>query len=119
MIGLVRDILDTQVLDRAKRPLGVVDGIALELREGKPPRVAYLEVDAVCAWERLGRFSGRCAAAIERLWRGGRQPYRFDWKAVNKLDIDLQIDADAEQTSAFDLERLLRERFVGRIPGSK
>ena len=29
MIDLVRDVLDTQVLDRHKRPMGKVDGVAL------------------------------------------------------------------------------------------
>jgi hypothetical protein len=118
MIDLIRDVLDTQVLDRHKRPMGKVDGIALEMREGQPPRVAYLEIDAVVAWRRIGPHFARWARAITRLWRRGEEPYRFTWSQVSDLGIDLEIDVDAESTQAFDLERVLRERIVERIPGS-
>ena len=64
LIYLVRDVLDTQVLDRKKRAIGKVDGIGLELREGAAPRVAYLEIDGVTAWRRLGARYGRWAARI-------------------------------------------------------
>jgi hypothetical protein len=114
-LHLVRDVLDTQVLDREKRPMGKVDGIGVELREGAPPRVAYFEIDGVTAWRRLGERYGRWAARIAARWQG--KPYRFRWSQVRDLGIDLEIDADAERTSAFDLERSLRERFVERLPG--
>lgn len=110
MIHLVRDVLDTQVLDRDKKPVGKVDGIALELREGEAPRVAYLEVDAVCAWRRLGERFGRWAAAVARHWRG--EPYRFTWADVRDLDVDIEVDARFEETGASAFERWLR----GKLP---
>lgn len=109
MIDLIRDVLDTQVLDRARRPMGKVDGIALELRGERPPRVAYLEVDSPHAWRRLGERFGRWAAAAQGRWHGG--PYRLTWSQVRDFGIDIEIDADAEQTSAFALERWLREKL--------
>ena len=119
MIDLVRDVLDTQVHDRNERPIGKVDGIALELREGKPPRVAYIELDSVIAWQRLGPRFGRWAAALARIWRRGDNPCRFTWSQVRDMDVDIEVDADAEETPALDLERWLRDKFVSRIPGSK
>lgn len=118
MIHLVRDVLDTQVLDRKKRPIGKVDGIALELRADRPPRVAYLEIDAVCAWRRLGDRFGRWAAAAARRWRGESGPFRFGWQQVRDLGIDLEIDAAVEDTSAFALERWLR-RKLSVIPSAR
>ena len=47
MIHLVRDVLDTQVLDRSKRPMGKVDGLVLELRAGRSILIA-------CAGPRYG-----------------------------------------------------------------
>ena len=114
-LHLVRDMLDTQVLDREKRPMGKVDGIGLELRDRAPPRVAYLEIDGATAWRRLGERYGRWAARLAALWQG--KPYRFGWSQVRDLGIDLEIDVDAERTPAFGLERWLRERFVKRLPG--
>ena len=118
-IDLVRDLLDTQVLDREKRPLGKVDGIGLELRDGAPPRVAYLEVEGPTAWARLGEHWGRWAAKLASRWQRGGHPYRFAWSQVIDLGIDIEIDADAERSPPSDLERWLRERFVGRLPGGK
>lgn len=115
-LHLVRDVLDTQVLDREKRPMGKVDGIGLELRDGAPPRVAYFEIDGVTAWRRFGERYGRWAARLARKWRHA-EPYRFGWSQVRDLGIDLELDVDAERTSTFDLERWLRERFVARLPG--
>jgi hypothetical protein len=119
LIYLVRDVLDTQVLDRKKRAIGKVDGIGLELRDGAPPRVAYFESDAVTAWRRFGRRTGRWAARIASWWRGPGHPYRFPWLRVLDLDIDMEIDVDAERTPAFDFERWLREHVVRYLPGGR
>jgi hypothetical protein len=109
LIPLVRDVLDAQIVDRRDRAMGKVDGIALELREGAAPRVAYLEVDGATAWRRLGERFGRWAHRAARAWGG--KPYRFTWSQVRKLSIHVALDVDAEQTSAFALERWLREKL--------
>lgn len=106
LVALVHDVLDVQVLDRRKRPMGKVDGIALELRERAAPRVAYMEIDAATAWRRLGRRFGRWARAAMRSWGGAA--YRFAWKDVIELTIHVRVDVDAEETSALALERRLR-----------
>jgi hypothetical protein len=116
-LDLVRDLLDTQVLDHEQHALGKVDGIGLELREGAPPCVAYLEVDGVTAWRRLGGRVGRWAARIAGGWQREGHPYRLRWSQVRALDIDLEIDAAAESSPALDLERWLRDKLVRHIPG--
>lgn len=116
-LDLVRDLLDTQVLDRKQRPLGKVDGIGLELRESAPPRVAYLEIEGPTAWARLGERWGRWAAKLASRWQRQGHPYRFEWSHVIDLGIDIEIDADAEHSPPFDLERWLRKHWVGRLPG--
>ena len=118
-IDLVRDVLDTQVLGREKRPLGKVDGIGLELREGAAPRVAYLEIDSVTAWRRLGPRFGCWEAKLASRWQRAAHPYRFTWSQVRDFGIDIEIDVDVERLPPFDLEHWLREKFVDRIPGAK
>ena len=109
LIPLVRDVLDAQVLDRKNVAMGKIDGVALELRDGAPPRVAYLEIHGPSAWRRLGERFGRWARRAEKLWGG--TPYRFAWRHVRELTIHVALDVDAEQTSAFALERALREKL--------
>jgi len=116
-IDLVRDMLDTQVLDREKRPLGKVDGVGLELGEGTPPRVAYFEIDAVTAWSRLGKRFGRWAKKLAAHWERDGHPYRFNWSQVRDFGIDIEIEVDAEDSPPFDFERWVREKLVKRIPG--
>ena len=119
LIHLVRDVLDTQVLDRKRRPMGKVDGIGLELRGGAPPRVAYFEIEAATAWRRLGERYGRWAGRIASRWQGPGHPYRFPWSRVRDLDIDMEIEVDAERTPAFDFERWLRNHVVKNLPGGR
>ena len=37
---LVRDLLDKRVVDRDGVPVGRVDGLLMEVREGEPPRMS-------------------------------------------------------------------------------
>ena len=41
------------------------------------------------------------------------------WSEVRSLEVDIEIDVDAEETPTFELERWLRERVIRRIPGAK
>jgi hypothetical protein len=88
--------------------MGKVDSIALELRDGAPPRVAYLAVDAASAWRRLGERFGRWARRAQGKWGGG--PCRFTWAQVRELTVHVKVDIDAEETPAFALERRLRRK---------
>lgn len=117
---LFRDLLDLQVEDREDERVGRVDAITVELREGKPPRVASLELGFVPLARRM---HPRLEAIAER-WhkrlgvrRGAR--YHIPWTAVLDLDVHrVKVDVKADETPALDWERWLRRHIVGRIPGN-
>lgn len=116
---LGRDILDQQVIDRSDELMGKVDGIVLELREGKPPRVARLVIGGGTAARRI---HPRLAAWLER-WRhrwGPKDdgPLEVPWSKVRKIGIDVKVDLDAEHTAALAWEHWVRDHLIGRIPGA-
>lgn len=117
-VHLVRDVLDNQLVDREGCPMGKVDGIVLVLREGGPPRLAYLEVGVSTLARRISARLGRFAERVGRRWgvRGG-EPFRIPWAKVRGVGIDVGVDVDARETPAMEWEKWLKERVVSRIPG--
>lgn len=117
---LVRDVLDVQILDRDRAKMGKVDGMVLELREGKPPRVVYLEVGVTTLARRLGRRIGRMAQGLARRWGGpNASASRIAWTRVREVGIDVQVDEDCEESGVYALEDWLRIHVVERLPGGK
>ena len=118
-IHLIRDVLDNQLVDREKRPMGKADGLVLVLRKGKPPRLAYVEVGMGTL---AHRFSERLGKFVERLgskWGARRgKPCRIPWERVHRVGIDVELDVDAYETPALDWEKWIARNIVGRIPGS-
>lgn len=119
-IHLIRDVLDDQMIDQEKRKIGKVDGIIVELRKDKPPRVAYLENGMSVTARRLHPWLGHLVEKIGRRWgvRHG-EPYRIPWSKVGKIDvsIELKIDFDAQETPLLDWEKWLDKNIIERIPG--
>lgn len=114
---LVADILDQQLVDTKKNKIGKVDGLVLVLREGKPPRVGYIECGAPVLARRLGRWCERLALALNRRLGVREKPrYRIPWSKVKEIDIDMVVDVDAHPLLAW--EDWLREHIVKRIPFS-
>jgi hypothetical protein len=116
---LVGDVLDSQLLDRAGRPMGMADGLVLELREGRAPRIVHIEVGGEVAWARVHPRLGRWAAAFARLWRNDPEPLRIPWAKVRDVGVDVRVDMDARRTPAFALEHWLRRHVIDHIPGSR
>jgi len=115
---LVADILDQQIVDAKKTKLGKIDGIVLVLREGKPPRIGYIECGAPVLARRLGRWCERLALALNRRLGVRETPrYRIPWSKVKEIDIDVVVDVDEHPLLAW--EDWLREHVVGRMPFSK
>jgi len=110
-VDLIRDVLDQQIVDRNQRRLGKVDGIVIELREGKPPVVLYLESGWVA---KLRRIHGRIGS-----WAGRRlrAPYRIPWKSVRDVGVDLEIAEEAAETPLLRTELRLR-RILSKAPGA-
>lgn len=115
---LVADVLDEQLLDKTGNRAGRIDGIVLELRDGKPPRVAQIEVSPITL---LARFSRRLAERYahwdQRLGAGRGVSFRIPWNRIEQTGKAWRFDMDAEETPVFALEDWLRTKIVERIPG--
>ena len=118
-IHLIRDVLDNQLVDREKRPMGKADGVVLVLRNDKPPRLAYIEVGMSTVAHRLSTRLGRFVERMGRRWgvRHGK-PLRLPWAKVRHVGIDVDLDVDVDETPVMDWEKWLNEHIIGRIPGS-
>lgn len=112
-MDLVRDVLDTQVVDRNGRAMGRVDGIALEHREGKPPRVGALLIGPSALGHRLSPRLGRWVEAIERaLGIAEGRPLRISFKQVVDTGHAIKVDLAIGETSAGVVEQKLRGWIV-------
>jgi hypothetical protein len=118
-MDLVRDILDKQLLDRNRIKMGKVDGILLEVPDGKPPRLAALEVGGITLARRLHPRLGEWIASWrERHDSVQRAAYRIPWTHVRDIGIDIEVELNAEQTPVLAWEYWLRDHVIRRIPGS-
>ena len=119
MLRLVRDVLDNKLRDVTGQNAGRVDGIVVELRDGAPPRVRYVEVSPITAARRLSRRLGRWMERLDRRFGPERgTPYRIPFTRLTGTGVDLRIDFRAEETPIFAAEQRLR-RVVSRIPGAR
>jgi len=117
---LFRDVLDMQVEDREGERMGRVDAIVVEIRDGRPPRVAQLEMGFVPLARRLHpRLEAIAERWHKRLSVRRSARYHLLWKNVLDVDIHrLKVDAKADDTPALDWDRWLRRNVVERIPGA-
>jgi len=119
MIRLIRDLLDKPLQDRNGESAGRIDGIVLELRDGHPPIVRFVEVSPITL---LGRFSARLAKWYARhdakLGPKRGKPYRIPWGSITHAGPRVTMNANVEDTPINALEDWLRNHIVDRIPGS-
>ena len=118
-MDLVRDVLDTQVIDRNGRPMGRVDGISLECRAGKPPRVTALLVGPSALGHRLSPRLGRWVGAIEHAFGidEGR-PARISFQQVLDIARAVKVDLAMSDTALGVVEQKLR-RWIVALSGAK
>jgi sporulation protein YlmC with PRC-barrel domain len=117
---LIRDLLDKQIVDRNKTKIGKVDGIVMQLRPGRQPRIAFIETGAMSLARRLG---GPMQSLLQRLgrWFGGKkplEPHRIPWSKVRDVGVDVDVDIDVKDTAIFAWQDWLRDRIVRHIPGA-
>jgi hypothetical protein len=118
-MDLIRQVLDSQVVDRREEKMGKVDGIVLEMREDGPPRVAFLEIGAAALAHRFSPLLGRWMEALaQHLGLGDGEPLRVPPAKVLAFDVDVKVDCDAHETSARAWERWAATHVVDKIPGS-
>jgi len=117
-MDLMRDCLDKQLDDRNKRRMGRVDGIILDIEDGRQPHVAYVEVGVKTL---LNRLSPRLAEWVERWLKKfgiATDPYRIAWGKLRVGLNKVEADVEAEKTPALEWELWLRKKVIGRIPGA-
>jgi hypothetical protein len=116
-IRLVHDVLDAQLVDRTAEKMGRADGIVIELRDGEPPRVAALLVGGSVLAERTGRWMVALTRGILRLLRIEPAITRVAFEKVRVVGSCVELDLDADSTSALRTERWLDRHVICRIPG--
>lgn len=117
-MNLIRDVLDQQIIDCNQKKAGKVDGIALEIRDNEPPRVAYLDVGSEPRARRLSRRLERLVRRLrERIHTEPSKPFQIPWADVDKVHISVNLKVDAREYSCFRVENWLREHIISRIPG--
>ena len=119
-MDLVRDLLDKRMLDPRGVSLGRVDGIVLELREGRRPVVAAVESGLPTLARRLHRALAYFAEALERAaGTSDGSPVRVPSSKVREVGTDVTVDLEARETAALAWEEWVRRNIIGRIPGSR
>jgi hypothetical protein len=119
-VDVVRDVLDTLVVDRNGREMGRVDAIVLDIEAGHPPRLAAILIGPVALASRLHPALGRLAAAIEAAFGLGRdRPVRVGFR---DLDVEhmmrIKVRLTIGDTAAEAVEQRLR-KWIQTIPGSR
>ncbi|MDQ6652492.1 MAG: hypothetical protein M3Y84_07085 [Acidobacteriota bacterium] len=118
-MNLVRDCLDTQVVDRNDCNMGKCDGIVMNTEGAGQPEITHIEIGTVTLARRVHPRFGRWVEALAKRWGvADRDPFRVPWSKVVVTGVTVTVGVDAEETSALAWERWLRRNVIGRIPGA-
>ena len=115
---LARNLLDNQVIDRRGVKLGKIDGVILSVTDGRAPRVVAIELGATVFARRVQRRLAHWLARVARRRRWPLGHTRIPWVRVVRVGKDVHVAVEAERTRVYALERWLRTRVIGRIPGA-
>jgi hypothetical protein len=120
-LDLARDVLDKLLVDAEGNDLARVDGVIIEIRKDKPPRVDHLELGFVVLAARFHPRAEALAMKLHERWSVRRSArYSIPWKKVDEVtDQHIKVDVIADDTPAFDWERWLRKHIVHHLPGGK
>ncbi len=115
------DLLDKLLVDRKQRTCGRVDGILLELRAGRPPRVAAMETGLVTLMRRIHPAFGRWIRHLAARWAPvPMTPVRVALDRFRDIGVDVEVDVDAAADPKFlRFEKWLSRRVISRIPGGR
>ncbi|MDB4889272.1 MAG: hypothetical protein JWL61_1127 [Gemmatimonadetes bacterium] len=119
-LSLVHDVLDAQLLDKHHAKIGRVDGLALEVEDGRPPRVATILVGGPIRDERVGRWVLGLMRALHRLMGLKAEGVsRIPFSAVREISHVIEIDVEEETLASEHVERWLCDHVILRIPGGE
>ena len=118
-LDLRHDVLDAQLVDRNRENIGRCDTVMLELRDGRPPRVAAVLIGGAVRDERIGRWM----EALRRLVHRGRDRSdgvsRIPFAAMQSIGDTIQLDVLRDELPSERVESWLAEHVVCRIPGAQ
>ena len=118
-LHLVHDVLDAQLLNRAKEKIGRADAVVLELLDGRPPRVAAILIGGPVRAQRIGPWMVAIARVMRRLGRVRREGVsRIPFTAVRCIADTIELDVDGHELESGHLEEWLREHIVCHLPFS-
>lgn len=96
----------------------MVDGLVLEVRDGRPPKVTHLVVGGVTLARRLSNPIRWLVFWFARRYGVRRgEPYRIPWSAVREVGVSIAVDIDARDTPVLYWEDRVG-RLVKRVPGA-
>lgn len=118
-LDLRHDVLDAQLTDRHGENIGRCDTLLLELREGRPPRVATVLIGGMVRDERIGRWM----TALMKLLHGGKDRSggvsRIPFAATQSIGSTIKLDALRDELPSEHVERWLADHVICRIPGAQ
>lgn len=118
-LRLVRDVLDKKLLDNDNCQMGRVDGIVLELPQGRQPRMIRMEVGGEILAVRVARWLVRPTRWLREHFGPKRTArVKIDWTHVKRMGRDIHLDIAADDTEALAWEHWLAEKVVARLPWS-
>ena len=120
-VSVRHGLLDKQIVDRDRLPIGRVDDLELAVEDGAVVRVEAILTGAQALGERLGGMLGRwLAGSSARLRPGGDDgPTRIDPALVVELEPFVGLSARFDELPhVAGLERWLARNVVGRLPGA-
>jgi hypothetical protein len=119
-MDLGRQLLDVQLVDRNERMIGRVDGVLIELRDGRPPRVAAMEVGLFTAARRVSPTLAKALRGLLRVLPVMPPTVRLPLTLFRDVGVDIELDIDADSDRrVLRVERWLRRNVVGRLPGGR
>lgn len=114
---IVRDVLDTSVVDRNGRAMGRVDGI-IEQDDG-PPRITTLLIGPSALGSRLHPALGRFVTKLETLLGIERdRPWKMSVRDIEDVNRKIRVRLTLGDTAVAALEQLFR-RWIMKLPGSQ
>lgn len=119
-LDLRHDVQDAQLVDRHCENIGRCDSLLLELRDGRPPRVAVMLIGGPVRDERVGRWM----VALRRLFPGHKDASnggvsRIPLGAVRSIGRTIEVDVLRDELPSEHLEQWLANNIICRIPGAE